>query len=223
MSPRTGQCACRNTTFGIIDQNGNPYDNRNSSGIWTVPNFGPHPELQLALDNCSELNDGNPFELIPDTEVPNRFTLRWCATQQGNNLVAADGETVLFTVPAETPFKLNGATQATGPVTAGGLTVTPNGPHGHCPTVVLAIDTDDPPPFSVNGEGVIVGNDEVTQSCFRFWPDEVTLDALEADPAAFQIGGQRTFVCVIDGERGQQSTFIVQNDAQGNPQEHQVA
>lgn len=224
--PRTGRCACGSTTFGIIDQNGVPYNNGNGTGIWTVPNFGPHPELQLILDDCDPNTPvsplSGPFELVPDTQVENRFTLRWCAEQSGRNLVAADGETVLFTAPPETAFSLNGATEVTGPRTVGGLTITPNGVRGHAPSAVLALSDENPPPFEVDGEGKIVGTNPLAGSCFRFWPDEVPLADLEADPAAFQIDERPTFVCVSGHISGQQSTFIVQNDVQGRPQEHHV-
>lgn len=224
MAPRTSDCSCGNRQFGIIDQNGNPYDN-GEGDIWTVPDYGPHPELQLVLDKCDPNTpakpESTPFRLVADPNVENRFTLRWCAEQTGRNLIAADGETVLFTAPAETPFRLNGATNE--PTTVGGLTVTPNGVAGHAPSAVLAISTENPPPFTVNGQGQIVGLDGGSGACMQFWPTEVSIADLEADPGAYQIDGKRTFVCVTNEETGEQSTYLVQNDTEGNPQEHHVA
>ena len=233
MNART-QARCRqcgNSSGGLqgaVNQFGESYGSQ--GGIITIPDFGPNPVVQIAGDGVNGATENQiPYRVIQDPNDPYSFTIRWAAEQVGRSLVAADGVTVLYTAPAESDLVINGASQQGTPTTVGGLTTTPSGPAGHAPTIVLALDTENPPPFFVNDDGEIEASEGTTNpgdplaNCLRFWPDEVSIDELEANPGAYQIDGLRTFVCVTDDLSGTQSTFIVQNDMQGNPQEHHIA
>lgn len=204
---------------GIVDQNGNAYGT--DGDITTIPNYGPHPEVKLkADDTMGRTAPQLPFTLIRDPNDDHCWTIRWAAQQVGRNLLAADGTTVLYTAPPETPFALNGANQQGVPVTVGGLTVTPGGAFGHTPTAVLALDQENPPPFFINDDGEVEASGPAADSCLSFaqgsvaWADGP--GAASNTAASYVVNGQATFVCVTGTPVGALRVFIIDQDMQGN-------
>lgn len=208
---------------GIVDQNGQPYP---GGQVPTIPNYGPHPPLKITAVGPAANPGRNPFTIVTDPNDDHCLALRWDAAQVGRDLVAADGTTVLFSAPPETPFAANGS--GNGPTTIGGILVTPGGTLGHNPVIVLAIDPDNPPPFTVNDEGLIEGTgDDPTQRCTAEWPSVIDWadgpgNAANTAPN-YVIDGKITWVCVQSGaadDTGNLVLWHVEQDHNGVWQWH---
>ena len=206
---------------GFVDQNGDSYGV--SGGIVTIPDYGPNPTVKVQADGINgATSDQIPFRVIQDPNDPYCFTIRWAAEQVGRSLVAADGVTVLYTAPAETELVINGASQQGTPTTFGGITTTPSGEAGHAPTIVLALDAENPPPFFINNQGAIESTDSTSQSCFGFtntevpWEDGPGNEDAGSNAADFVVDGKTTFVCVSGTPFGALRAYIIDQDDIGD-------
>lgn len=219
---RCRRCGTSNSGVqGIVDQFGNSYGDSNGSGIFTVPNYGPNPTVKLQGDDIQGRSEPQlPFRILQDPNDPYCFTIRWAATQVGRNLVAADGTTVLYTAPPETPLVINGANQQGQPTTFGGLTTTPSGTAGHNPTMVLAFDQENPPSWFVNDDGEIESGGPAADSCISFAQGSVDWaagpGASPNNAASHVVNNQSTFVCVTDSPYGALRVFVIDQDVQGD-------
>lgn len=120
----------------IADQDGRIYPVAN--GRIQVPDYGPHPTVSV------KAAPGSPFKITADADDPNCFTIAWEATLNDNNeLVAADGETILLTIPAPEP-QISGTNGITQYSNEQGTTF-----------LALKLDAQNPPPFSINQQGCI--------------------------------------------------------------------
>ena len=199
---RCGQNGAGGIT-GIVDQNGNVYP---GGQVPTIPNYGPHPPLKASVSGPLANPTRHPFGIAVDPNNDHCFAIVWEAEQQGRSLIAADGETVLYTAPAESEFCANGATST--PTTIGGILTTPGGTAGHKPVMVLALSSDNPPPFTINSDtGEIEGlGVDPLQRCTREWPTRVMWEdgpgAVDANGVPvntapnYVIDNEITFVCV---------------------------
>ena len=209
---------------GIVDQNGNAYGS--VSGITTIPNFGPHPSFKVLAD--AGQGRAAPYEIFQNPDDPECFTVRWAAQQNGRNLIAADGQTVLYTAPAESDLSINGASQQGQSTTVGGLTVTPSGQAGHSPSVVVALSTTNPPPFTINSEGQIEGiagapatGANSISGCMSFSDEQVPYEdgpgsIDQATAAAYVIDDKPTFICVTDTPTGTERVWVIDRDTDGD-------
>lgn len=214
---------CGNSSGGVqgaVNQFGESYGSQ--GGIVTIPDYGPNPVVNIQGDGVNGATaDQVPYIVIQDPNDPYNFTIRWVGTQVGRSLVAADGATVLYTAPAEAPLVINGANQQGTPRTLGGLTVTPNGNEGHNPTIVLAINQDNPP-FLINDDGEIESADAASQSCFGFTTEEIAWADGPGHPDAgtnaadFVVDDKATFACITGTPFGALRTYVIDQDDLGD-------
>ena len=150
---RTCVCGRTSSPLVIVDQNGTPYAIA-PSGAVVVPNYGDHPQTIVNVPATSPIVATQPNPLTD----PNEWTLSWGGSQVGGQLVAADGQTVLYEAPAAQNLSINNA-QANTPTVIGGVRSTHAGPQGYSPSLALALDSAKPPPsWSIGADEEIEGH-----------------------------------------------------------------
>lgn len=148
-------CVCGRTTdvVVLVDQNGVPYPT-GGSGAPIIPDYGDHPPLIL-----SPGAGATPLVMTQPDPVgaPYNWVINWAGTQVGDQLLAADGTTVLYEPTEANDLVINGA--EVGQTTAvSGIRTTGGGTNGLAPTVALGLSSTQPPnTWGINTSGEIEG------------------------------------------------------------------